>query len=131
MVFTTTETTGTTVGTGAKAGCHEVTYNWDNKITVVNSFSLSTVVFFQTTTETTGTTVERAQRLMPQSDYNPHILKKMFFGRIMPHIILNIVNKKVKIPTSPGTQTKKICKFVKYMMTKEEAQNVSSHQTSK
>ena len=39
-------TTGTTAGTGATAGCHEVTYNWDNKITVVNSFSLSTVVFF-------------------------------------------------------------------------------------
>ena len=46
----------------------------------------------------------------------------------MPHIILNIVNKKVKKTTSPGTQTKKICKFVKYIMTKEEAQNVSSHQ---
>ena len=29
----TTETTGTTRRTGATAGCHEVTYNWDNKIT--------------------------------------------------------------------------------------------------
>ena len=46
----------------------------------------------------------------------------------MPHIILNIVNKKVKIPTSPRIQTKKICKFVDYILTKEEAQNVSSHQ---
>ena len=32
----TTETTGTTRRTDATAGCHEVTYNWDNKITVVN-----------------------------------------------------------------------------------------------
>ena len=59
---TTTETTGTTVPTGATAGCHEVTYNWDNKITVANSFSLSTVAFFQTTTETTGTTAGTEQR---------------------------------------------------------------------
>ena len=29
----TTETTGTTRRTGATAGCHEVTYNRDNKIT--------------------------------------------------------------------------------------------------
>ena len=29
-------TTGTTAGTGATAGCHEVTYNRDNKITVSN-----------------------------------------------------------------------------------------------
>ena len=35
----TTETTGTTRRTGATAGCHKVTYNWDNKITV-DSFKL-------------------------------------------------------------------------------------------
>ena len=38
MFFTTTETTMTTGRTGATLGCHEVTYNCDNKITVVNSF---------------------------------------------------------------------------------------------
>ena len=37
MFFTTTETTMTTVRAGATLGCHEVTYNCDNKITVVNS----------------------------------------------------------------------------------------------
>ena len=46
-------TTGTIVGTGATAGCHEVTYNRDNKITVSNS---STAPCFWKTTETTGTT---------------------------------------------------------------------------
>ena len=29
---------------GRNALCHKVTYNWDNKITVVNSLSSSTVV---------------------------------------------------------------------------------------
>ena len=38
MFFTTTETTITTGRMGATLGCHEVTYNCDNKITVVNSF---------------------------------------------------------------------------------------------
>ena len=38
MFFTTTETTMTTGRMGATLGCHEVTYNCDNKITVVNSF---------------------------------------------------------------------------------------------
>ena len=38
---------------GATAGCHEVTYNRDNKITVSNS---STAPCFWKTTETTGTT---------------------------------------------------------------------------
>ena len=51
--FTTTETTGTTAGMGATAGCHGMTYNWDNKITVSNS---STAPCFWKTTETTGTT---------------------------------------------------------------------------
>ena len=32
-ILKTTETTITTGRTGATAGCHEVTYNWDNKIT--------------------------------------------------------------------------------------------------
>ena len=32
----TTKTTGTTGRTDATAGCHEVTYNRDNKITVAN-----------------------------------------------------------------------------------------------
>ena len=32
-ILKTTETTGTTGRTGATAGCHEVTYNWDNKMT--------------------------------------------------------------------------------------------------
>ena len=36
--LTTTETTGTTRRTDATAGCHEVTYNWDNKITVGSLF---------------------------------------------------------------------------------------------
>ena len=36
LFLKTTETTGTTGRTGATAGCHEVTYNRDNKITVVN-----------------------------------------------------------------------------------------------
>ena len=31
---------------GRNALCHEVTYNWDNKITVANLFFSSTVVFF-------------------------------------------------------------------------------------
>ena len=43
----TTETTGTAGRTDATAGCHEVTYNRDNGITVA---------CFRKTTETTGTT---------------------------------------------------------------------------
>ena len=39
LFLKTTETTGTTRRTGATAGCYEVTYNWDNKITV-GSFQL-------------------------------------------------------------------------------------------
>ena len=38
MFFTTTETTMTAGRAGATLVCHEVTYNCDNKITVVNSF---------------------------------------------------------------------------------------------
>ena len=36
--LTTTETTVTTGRTDATTGCHEVTYNWDNKITVGSLF---------------------------------------------------------------------------------------------
>ena len=72
----TTETTGTTRRTDATAGCHEVTYNWDNKITVVNSFSLSTVFF--TTTMTTGIT--GATEGCHGVTYNSYTLKKCFLG---------------------------------------------------
>ena len=39
--LTTTETTGTTRRTDANAGCHEVTYNRDNKITIADSAATS------------------------------------------------------------------------------------------
>ena len=84
VFFTTTETTGTIVGTGATAGCHEVTY--------------------------------------------PHtFLKNVFWAHNATHYI-KYCQQESKIPTSPRIQTKKICKFVDYILTKEEAQNVSSHQ---
>ena len=81
----TTETTGTTRRTDATAGCHEVTYNWDNKITVVNSFSLSTVVFFQTTTMTTGIT---GTTVNVTRWHTPHtFLKNVFWAHNATHYI--------------------------------------------